>query len=88
MAFYDTLRQQDTSAPVTLTVNEEELELSYEQYNGKTVSQLFGEYGSRLIGNVTRIKTFAIDNTEVPGTAVPRPGEVVRGIIKAEGKGA
>lgn len=88
MAFYDTLRQQDTSAPVTLMVNEEELELSFEQYNGKTVSQLFGEYGSRLIGDVTRIKTFAIDNTEVSGTAVPRPGESVRGIIKAEGKGA
>jgi hypothetical protein len=88
MAFYDTLRQQDTSAAVTLVVNEEELALTFEQYNGKTVSQLFGEYGGRLINDVTRIKTFAIDSVEVPGTTQVRPGETVRGVIKAEDKGA
>jgi hypothetical protein len=86
MSFYN-FRQQDTSAPVTLVVNEEELELTYEQYNGKTVSQLFGEYGSRLVNDITRITTFAIGDTVQQGTAVPRPGETVRGIIKAEGKG-
>jgi hypothetical protein len=37
---------------------------------------------------VNRIRTFAIDNVEVPGTTQVRPGETVRGIIKAEGKGA
>lgn len=88
MAFFDTLRQQDTSAAVTLVVNEEELALTFEQYNGKTVSQLFGEYGTRLLNDVTRIHTFAIDGVEVPGTTQVRPGETVRGVIKAEGKGA
>ena len=88
MSFYEALRQQDTSASVTLVVNEEELALTFEQYNLKTVSQLFGEYGHRLINDVTRIKTFAIDNVEVPGSTQARPGETVRGIIKAEGKGA
>jgi hypothetical protein len=86
MSFYN-FRQQDTSASVTLVVNEEELELSFEQYNGKTISQLFGEYGHRLLNDVTRIQSFAIGDTIQQGTAVPRPGETVRGIIKAEGKG-
>ena len=88
MSFFEILRQQDTSAAVTLVVNEEELTLTFEQYNGKTVSQLFGEYGSRLLNDVTRIRTFAIDSVEVPGTTQVRPGETVRGVIKAEGKGA
>ena len=88
MAFYDTLRQQDTGAPVTLVVNEEELELTFPQYENKSVSQLFGEYGHRLISDVTRIQTFAINNVVVSNTAQARPGETVRGIIKAEGKGA
>jgi hypothetical protein len=88
MAFYDSLRQQDTSSPVTLVVNEEELALTFEQYNGKTVSQLFGEYGTRLVSDVTRIRTFAMGNLEVSGNTQVRPGETVRGIIKAEGKGA
>lgn len=88
MAFYETLRQQDTSAAVTLVVNEEEMSLTYEQYNGKTVSQLFGEYGTQLVADVTRIREFAINNTVVPGTTQVRPGETVRGVIKAEGKGA
>jgi hypothetical protein len=88
MSFYDNLRQQDTSAAVTLVVNEEELALTFEQYNGKTVSQLFGEYGHRLISDVTRVRTFAINNVEVPGPTQVRPGETVRGVIKAEGKGA
>ena len=87
MSFFET-RQQDTSAAVTLVVNEEELELTFEQYNGKTISQLFGEYGNNLIGDVTRIKTFAVNNVEMLGTTQVRPGETVRGIIKAEGKGA
>jgi hypothetical protein len=88
MAFYDTLRQQDTSAAATLVVNEEELALTFEQYNGKTISQLFGEYGGRLINDVTRIKTFAVNGVEMGGSTQVRPGETVRGIIKAEGKGA
>lgn len=88
MSFYDGLRQLDTSAPVTLVVNEEEMTLTYQQYNGKSVSQLFGEYGTQLVADVTRIREFAINNTVFPGTAQARPGDTVRGIIKAEGKGA
>lgn len=87
MAFYDALRQQDTSAAVTLVVNEEEMTLTYEQYNGKSVSQLFGEYGTQLVADTTRIREFAINNTVVPGTTQVRPGETVRGIIKNENKG-
>jgi hypothetical protein len=88
MSFFDTLRQQDPNAVVTLVVNADERELTFEHFNGKTVSQLFGEYGGSLINDVNRIRTFAIDNVEVPGTTQVRPGETVRGIIKAEGKGA
>jgi hypothetical protein len=84
---FATLRQQDTSAPVTLVLNEESVRVDFVNYNGKTVSQLFAEYGRSLIADASRIKEYALNNTIVPGETQVRPGETVRAILKSEQKG-
>jgi hypothetical protein len=86
MSFFDQIRTADQSSPVTLLLNEESITLSADQFNGKTVSQLFGEYGHQL-GNVTRINRFVLNGEIVPGTTVVRAGETVRGAVSSESKG-
>jgi hypothetical protein len=86
MAFFDQIRTADQSAPVTLLLNEESITLSADQFMGKSVSQLFGEYGHQL-GNVTRINRFVLNGEIVPGTTVVRAGESVRGAVSSESKG-
>lgn len=86
MAFFDQIRTADQSAPVTLYLNEESITLTPDQYRGKTVSQLFGEYGHSL-GDVTRITRFVLGNEAVPGDTVVRAGESVRGAVSSESKG-
>lgn len=87
MSFFSQLRTQDQSAPVTLLLNEESITLTSDQYRGKTVSQLFGEYGHQL-GDVTRINRFVLNGEIVPGDTQVRPGESVRGAVTSESKGA
>lgn len=86
MAFFDQIRTADQSAPVTLYLNEESITLTSDQFRGKTVSQLFGEYGHSL-GDVTRINRFVLKNEVVPGDTVVRAGESVRGVVTSESKG-
>jgi hypothetical protein len=86
MSFFDQIRTADQSSPVTLLLNEESITLSADQFNGKTVSQLFGENGHQL-GNVTRINRFVLNGEIVPGTTVVRAGETVRGAVSSESKG-
>lgn len=86
MSFFDQIRTADQSAPVTLYLNEESVTLTPDQYRGKTVSQLFGEYGHSL-GDVTRINRFVLGNEAVPGDTVVRAGESVRGAVSSESKG-
>lgn len=87
-SFFSNARRQDTSAPVTLVVGPDMLELSYDQYNAKSVSQLFGEYGHTLSGgDVSRISEYQVDGEIVPGTFQARPGETVRGVVNTDGKG-
>ena len=86
MSFFDQIRTADQSSPVTLLLNEESITLSADQFSGKTVSQLFGEYGHQL-GNVTRINRFVLNGEIVPGTTVVRAGESVRGAVSSESKG-
>jgi hypothetical protein len=86
MSFFDQIRTADQTAPVTLYLNEESITLTPDQYRGKTVSQLFGEYGHSL-GDVTRINRFVLGNEAVPGDTTIRPGESVRGCCTSESKG-
>lgn len=87
MSFFSQLRNQDQSAPVTLMLNEESVVLQSDQYRGKTVSQLFGEYGHQL-GDVTRINRFVLNGEIVPNDTQIRPGETVRGSVTSESKGS
>lgn len=87
-SFFSNLRTQDPSAAVTLVLNEESVRLTAAQFTGKTLSQLFAEYGRGLVADQSRIQSFAVNNTVVPSDTQVRPGETVRAIIKAEGKGA
>lgn len=87
MSFFDQIRTADTSSPVTLLLNEESITLNSDQFRGKTVSQLFGEYGSAL-GDVTRICRFQLNGEIVAGDVVVRAGETVRGAVSSESKGS
>lgn len=86
MSFFSQIRQADTESPVTLYFNEESISLNSSQYTGKTVSQLFAEYGSSL-GDVTRINRYILNNEQVPSTQVVRSGESYRGNCNSESKG-
>jgi hypothetical protein len=88
MSFFDQVRTQDQTAPVTLAVNEETLEILPENYRNKTVSQLFAEYGSRLGVDPSRITRYVINSVQVVGETVVRPGETVRGAVTSESKGS
>jgi hypothetical protein len=87
MSFFTQIRTQDQSAPVTLFLNEDTLQLQPDQYRGKTVSQLFAEYGASLGGDVARINRYVLNGEAVAGDTVVRPGESVRGSVSSESKG-
>jgi hypothetical protein len=86
-SFFQQVRTQDQSAPVTLILNEDSLSLSPDQFRGKTVSQLFAEYGTSLGGDVSRINRYVLNGEVVAGDTVIRPGETVRGSVSSESKG-
>jgi hypothetical protein len=86
MSFFDQIRTADQTAPVTLYLNEESITLTSDQFRGKTVSQLFGEYGHSL-GDVSRINRFVLNTEIVPGDTVVRAGESIRGAVTSESKG-
>jgi hypothetical protein len=87
MQFLQNVRTMDTSLPVVLTVNTESVQVPFENARGKSVSQLFAEYGSSLGVDVARITTYVINGESVPSDTQPRPGETVRGAITSESKG-
>ena len=87
MSFFTQIRTQDQSAPVTLLLNEDSLQLQPDQYRNKTVSQLFAEYGASLGGDVARISRYVLNGEAVAGDTVVRPGESVRGSVSSESKG-
>lgn len=85
-SFFQQIRQADTESPVTLYFNEESVTLNAAQYTGKTVSQLYAEYGSNL-GDVTRINRYILNGEAVPSTQVVRSGESYRASVNSESKG-
>lgn len=87
MQFLQNVRAQDLSQPVTLAVNTESVQIPFENARGKSVSQLFAEYGSSLGVDVVRITTYVLNGESVPTDTQPRPGETVRGAITSESKG-
>jgi hypothetical protein len=83
-SFSTYLQQQDPTQAVNLVLNAEQTTLTAAEFTGKTLSQLFGEYGSRLGGDVSRITSYSVNNVVMPGTTQVRPGETVRAIVTSE----
>lgn len=88
MQFLQNVRTQDLSAPVTLIFNEEQYQVSADNSRGKTVSQLFTEYGAILGVDPARINRYVLNNEIVPRETVVRPGETVRAATTSENKGS
>ena len=87
MDLLSNVRSADQDAPVTLVVNEESYRVPANNARGKSVSQLFAEYGSVMGTDTSRITSYILNNEVVPGETVIRPGETVRGAITSEEKG-
>lgn len=86
MSFFDSVREQDYSAPVQIFVNEDSITLSEAQYRGKSVSQLVAEYAGGMV-DVSRVNRYVINGTGVSGDTVVRPGESIRVGVHTESKG-
>lgn len=86
MSFFDSVRTQSYSEPVTILVNEESVSLTEAQYRGKSVSQLVAEYAGGMV-DVSRVNRYVINGVQVSGDTVIRPGETVRVAISNESKG-
>lgn len=86
MSFFDSVRSQSYSDPVTILVNEESVTLNEGQYRGKSVSQLVAEYAGGIV-DVSRVNRYVINGTAVSGDTVVRPGETVRAAVSSESKG-
>jgi hypothetical protein len=88
MSFYNNLVQEDSNAAVTLMVNSESTRLLRSEYEGKTASQLFAEYGGRLgLNDASRVTAYQFvgDVTvERPGNTQVRAGETIRGVVTNE----
>jgi hypothetical protein len=87
-SFSNALQQQDPSAVVYLDVNGNVIALMPNEYEGKTLTQLFTDFGSRLGTDVSRVTSFTINGQQVGATAVVRPGETVRGNVQTDSKQA
>ena len=86
MSFNENL-PQTASRVVTLLYNDESIELTPAEYAGKSLTQLFTDFGDRLGTSVSRITSYTADNIVRDGSTVVRDGEVVRGIAKTDQKG-
>jgi hypothetical protein len=88
MAFNDNLNQtpQTAARVVTLLFNDESVELAPAEYSGKSLTQLFTDFGGRLGTDVARITSYTVDNIVRDGSTPVRDGEVVRGIAKTDAK--
>jgi len=72
--------------PIILQLNEEQIEVSADDAEGKTVADLFSEYGSDL-GDVDRITRYVSAGQIVSDDAAVVPGTIYRGAITSETKG-
>ena len=87
MSFFQQIRNEDASAPVTIKVNEETVTLTADNYRGKSLSQLAAEYASSMI-DVARINRYIVDGVARSGDTVIRPGETLQLTVNSESKGA
>lgn len=76
----------DTRKPIILQLNEEQIEVSADDAEGKTVAQLFEEFGSDL-GDVDRISRYVSAGQIVSEDSTVKLGTVYRGAITSETKG-
>lgn len=72
--------------PVILQLNEESVTISYDDAKGKTIGELFAEYGQDL-GDVERVTRYINAGQIVPSDTDAQPGTVYRGTITSETKG-
>jgi len=76
----------DQKLPVVIQLNEETLTISAVDAEGKTVEELFEEYGGDL-GDVDRINRFVAAGRIVDASAPVVLGTVYRGSVTSESKG-
>lgn len=75
------------SQPVVLQLNEDSITITAEQAAGKTVAELFAQYGTDL-GDVNRITRYIAAGQVVASDATVVPGTVYRGSVTSESKGS
>ena len=74
--------------PVTLKANDQELKLNGMQYDGKTLKELFTEYGHNFDDVDPDYTTaFAIGFYIFPDDAKVRPGETIRRVVQSKNLG-
>jgi hypothetical protein len=83
-SFSSALRRDD--AFVTLTVNDSEIALTSQEYEGKSVRQLFEQYGGRLGTDISRITSYTVAGLSVDGDSTVVPGAAVRGNVTSDSK--
>lgn len=87
MQFLDNVRSSDQSAPVVIMMNAESYNVPAENARGKTISQLFAEYGVNVGADPARVTNYTLNGEIWPGETPVRPGETWRGSVNSEGKG-
>lgn len=78
--------EDTTRKPIILQLNEEQIEVSADDAEGKTVAELFEEFGSGL-GDVERITRYVSAGQIVSEDSTAKLGTVYRGAITSETKG-
>jgi hypothetical protein len=73
--------------PVTLKANDQELKLNGMQYDGKTLKELFTEYGHNFDNVESGSTAFLIGSFIFPDDAEARPGETIRRVVLPENLG-
>jgi hypothetical protein len=73
--------------PITLQQNDQELKLNGMQYDGKTLKELFTEYGHNFDNVDSYTTAFVIGSYIFPDDAKVRPGETIRRVVLPENQG-
>lgn len=75
-----------TPQVIQLQLNEETVTVPMAEAEGKTIEQLFSDYGDEL-GDTARISRFVAAGRIVDGNSSPEAGVIYRGSISSEAKG-
>ena len=83
----DSLTNSQTAQTITLTAGHETHEVSAEDAQGKTISELFSEYADELGIDSARPARYVDAGQQVSGTSHAKPGRVYSSAVSFESKG-